>query len=104
MQLKIREKQLIIRRALRWASQNAKVPIFITQIDVGPDMATGTLLIDGVKHGMFAASIVDKVLQKQKVRTLSEDPSAKYLFSQSQLDRFNLKIPETIRRDSEIVE
>jgi hypothetical protein len=44
------------------------------------------------------------VLQNKKVKKYSEDSEGKYIFSQSQLNRFNLKLPKTIWEYSEIVE
>lgn len=97
-------KSVDYKSVLNWTSNNSKLPVFIVQKDVGPGMATGALLLDGVRHGELAASIVEKVLQNKKVNPSSEDLDGRFIVSQSQLDRFHLKLPESMEGNMEIVE
>ena len=81
---------------LGWISHNAQVPFFIVQKDVGPGLATGALLIDGVNHGALAASVAQNLLQGAKIGPVMEDQEGKYVFSRSQFKRFQLPIPQAL--------
>ncbi len=96
-------KSIDYMKVLSWTSKNSKLPVFIVQKDVGPGMATGALLIDGIIHGKLAADMVNKTIHKQRVPQFVEDVEGKYIFSRNQLKKFNLNLPESIKKQSKMV-
>ncbi len=88
---------------LQWTSKNTPIPLFGTLAFHPSDEGTvGALVIVGEKHGMLAADIAKKILQGTPPNKIypSMDSVGQLIFNQKQLNRYNIKLPETIKMKS----
>ncbi|TFW27977.1 ABC transporter substrate-binding protein [Duganella callida] len=92
---------------MRWTSANASVPMFaFWDFMVGPDLATGGLVLSGRDQGAAAADIALKILGGAAPKTIypvTADRGA-FLFSRKQLRRWNLTLPPEIAAQSKFTD
>jgi len=85
---------------LEWTSANSPVPVFcFWEFTVGKGMAIGGLVLDGHDQGMQAASLINTILAGTLPRTLSPRAALRgeYVFSKSELARWQLTVPDKWR-------
>lgn len=85
---------------LAWTSANSPLPLFcFWEFTVGKGMAIGGLVLDGNDQGHQAASLINSILAGTLPRTLSPRAALRgeYVFSKSELARWQLTVPDKWR-------
>jgi len=85
---------------LEWTSANSPVPLFcFWEFTVGKGMAVGGLVLDGHDQGLQAASFINSILAGKLPRTISPRAALRgeYVFSKSELARWQLTLPDKWR-------
>lgn len=86
---------------LRWSSMHTKIPILGSQeLMVTDDGALGAFVIVGEKHGQLAAEMASQILEQGKIPLYIMHQETRILFNQKQLKRFNITLPEGLKRIS----
>lgn len=84
---------------LLWTAQNANLPIFaLWDFAIGKDKAIGGLALRSFDQGEAAAGLIEKILSgisPDKLRPITAT-RGKYIFSRSEVERYNIKLPEHI--------
>lgn len=91
----------------RWSSLNAELPIFACwRYSIGKDMVAGGLVLSGDDQGKNSAEIVNYFLRHQQFPNPSivTPKQGRYLFSKTQVNRWNLKLPIDIEKHVEWIE
>lgn len=93
-----------IEDAVEWTSSNSPVPVFSNhEYAVGPKGAVGSFSIYGEAHGKLAGEIALEILKGKVIPKNIKpktDREGKFYFSKNQLQRFNLKLPEEIKKQT----
>lgn len=87
-------------QVIKWSSQNTPVPPFgFWDFAIGKDKAIGGLVHFGFEQGKTAAEMAKKILsanlQPYQIGTVTAEKGG-YLFSRTELQKYNLKLPEKI--------
>lgn len=85
---------------LEWTSRHSPVPVFcFWEFTVGKGMAIGGLVLDGHDQGIQAASLINTILAGTLPRTISPRAALRgeYVFSKSELARWQLTVPDKWR-------
>ncbi|TNH93154.1 ABC transporter substrate-binding protein [Aeromonas sobria] len=85
---------------LAWTSANSPLPLFcFWEFSVGKGMAIGGLVLDGNDQGHQAAALINSILAGTLPRTLSPRAALRgeYVFSKSELARWQLTVPDKWR-------
>ncbi|MGL5496947.1 MAG: hypothetical protein ACRDCQ_08240, partial [Aeromonas sobria] len=85
---------------LAWTSANSPLPLFcFWEFTVGKGMAIGGLVLDGHDQGIQAASLINTILSGTLPRTISPRAALRgeYVFSKSELARWQLTVPDKWR-------
>ncbi|PKQ81016.1 hypothetical protein CJP16_05470 [Aeromonas sobria] len=85
---------------LAWTSANSPLPLFcFWEFSVGKGMAIGGLVLDGNDQGHQAAALINSILAGTLPRTLSPRAALRgeYVFSKSELARWQLTVPNKWR-------
>jgi ABC-type uncharacterized transport system substrate-binding protein len=85
---------------LAWSSANSPLPLFcFWEFSVGKGMAIGGLVLDGNDQGLQAAFLINSILAGTLPRTLPPRAALRgeYIFSKSQLARWQLTVPDKWR-------
>ena len=88
-----------VRTVGEWTGKHSEIPVFsFWRYGVKKGMAIGGLVMSGEAQGEEAATIVNQFLANKKfTRPLIRTPSrGKYVFSRSELKRWNIKLPTDI--------
>lgn len=89
----------------QWTSKNSKIPVFaFWRYSVGKNKAIGGFVNSGYKQGELAAGIAEEILHSGNIPFVEVSAAGEYLFSQSELERWGLKLPDNIRTRAEIIE
>ncbi|WP_415904283.1 ABC transporter substrate-binding protein [Neptuniibacter sp. QD48_55] len=91
----------------RWSSKHSELPIFACwRYSIGKDMVAGGLVLSGNDQGKNSAEIVNYFLRHQQFPNPSiiTPKQGRYLFSKTQVDRWNLKLPTDIEKHVEWIE
>ncbi len=93
---------------IQWTSKHTPIPIFaFWDFAVGREKAIGGLVLHGATQGAEAGRLANKILGERvspsKIIIRIGD-KGKYLFSRSQLEKYNLTLPEGISRKAEFVD
>lgn len=94
-------------RIMEWTAAHTPVPPFaFWDFSVGPDMAIGGYVLFGEEQGRLAGQLVLKVLSGVVPGTIAPltAPKGKFLFSRSQMQKWQISLPRHIREQSEFVE
>lgn len=90
---------------LEWASEHSPVPLFtFWSHRIGHGKTVGGLVISGYEQGKSAAMKVHSILDKEVYPLVEVSKIGEPIFSESQLSRWNIELPEFIRNRSQIVE
>lgn len=87
-------------QVIEWTSKNSPIPLFaFWSFAVGKDKAIGGHVLDGYEHGLEAAYIAKHYLDNGEFKNIGSKKGSRgsYIFSSSELQRWNLKIPKQIR-------
>ncbi len=88
-----------------WTSKHSKLPIFsFWENETGKGKAIGGLVMAGYEHGRTTAEIVNEILSSRTIPPIKLPKKGKFIFSQSELERWNIQLPENIKKRSELVE
>ncbi|MFM5035984.1 ABC transporter substrate-binding protein [Aeromonas veronii] len=93
-------KHVSEKTVLEWTSANTPVPLFcFWEFTVGKGMAIGGLVLDGHDQGIQAASLINTILAGTLPRTISPRAALRgeYVFSKSELARWQLTVPDKWR-------
>ncbi len=86
---------------IEWTANNSPNPIFgFWDFSIGKGKAIGGYVLAGRTFGIKAGNIVNKVLKGEKPKNIVpvyEDEGV-FLFNKSQLEKWNLKLPENIAK------
>ncbi|WAG12158.1 hypothetical protein NRZ32_03205 [Aeromonas dhakensis] len=88
------------RQVLEWTSANSPVPLFcFWEFTVGKGKAIGGLVLDGHDQGAKAAELVNAILEGAQPKTLAPRAALRgeYVFSKSELARWQLTLPDKWR-------
>lgn len=83
----------------RWTGKNSKIPVFsFWKYSVGAGMSIGGVVMSGADQGNGAAEITNAFLQNNRfVEPLIRRPQqGYYMFSRSELERWQINLPEDI--------
>lgn len=92
---------------LSWTSENTSVPAFsFWDFAVGKGKGIGGLVIFGEEQGQLAAGMVKKILSGAKPSEITPIIAKKgrYYFSQAELDKWQLTLPEAIKAKATIID
>jgi len=93
---------------VRWMSQFSPLPLFSFYEDsVGPQLAVGGWVISGFDMGVAAGQLALELLEgssPEQQRFPIFFDQATYLFSQTQLDRWQIRLPDAIRAQAQFAE
>ena len=87
-------------QVLAWASAHSPVPLFcFWEFSVGKGRAIGGLVLDGRDQGAKAAELVNAILAGAQPKTLAPRAALRgeYVFSESELVRWRLTLPDKWR-------
>ena len=95
---------MAFKKVVAWTCANADVPVFSHQdYTVGKDGVTGAYVVWGKTHGAQAGNIARKILYQGlvpgKIHPVA-DKNGQFFFNQKNLTRFNLTLPESIKRNA----
>ncbi|WP_319760861.1 ABC transporter substrate binding protein [Maridesulfovibrio sp.] len=93
-------------KVLCWTSENSPVPVFaFWKMSVGEGRAVGGLVLSGEAQGRAAAEIVLKIIGGKPVNSIAPviPEQGSFIFSQSELDRWKIRLPRDIRKRAHIV-
>lgn len=82
---------------LAWSSANSQLPIFaLWDFAVGQDKTIGGLVLESYQQGLEASKLVEKILSGTAPQQLFPTTSVPgvYMFSRTQLARFNITLPQ----------
>ncbi len=88
------------RQVLEWTSAHSPVPLFcFWEFTVGKGKAIGGLVLDGRDQGAKAAELVNAILAGAQPKTLAPRAALRgeYVFSKSELARWQLTLPDKWR-------
>lgn len=99
-------KNVDAEKVINWTSQHSKLPLFaFWDFAIGKNRATGGLVLTGYSQGKAASEIAQKLIANTNLIPSSIFPvylqEGIYLFSKSELKRFNLNIPNEIKNESQ---
>ncbi|WP_260750764.1 ABC transporter substrate-binding protein [Aeromonas dhakensis] len=87
-------------QVLEWTSAHSPVPLFcFWEFTVGKGKAIGGLVLDGHDQGAKAAELVNAILEGAQPKTLAPRAALRgeYVFSKSELARWQLTLPDKWR-------
>lgn len=86
---------------LSWTSRNSPLPLFgFWEMSVGAGKALGGLVLSGVEQGKEAAKIIDDILTGKlasEIRPVIAE-KGRFIFSLSEVNKWELTIPESISK------
>lgn len=91
---------------LEWTSKNSPVPVFaFWEMSVGKGKAVGGMVLSGEEQGRAAAKMVLDILGGASINTIQPIIFAQgdFVFSQSELDRWKIRLPEYIKKQARIL-
>ncbi|MGH1349788.1 MAG: ABC transporter substrate-binding protein [Methyloligellaceae bacterium] len=88
----------------RWTSAKSEIPVFgFWSIAVGKGKAIGGIVLDGYNQGFAAAQMVNEVIAGKKPPVLRSSKGL-YLYSRSELERWNIKLPLALEKKATFVD
>lgn len=94
-------------RVLQWTHENTQAPLFaFWDFAVGAQKTAGGLVLSGEKQGVMAGRIANRVLDGTPPEKIFPKTSqqGRYLFSQSQITRYDLKLPDSLKPLTTIIQ
>ena len=89
---------------MSWTNQHSELPLFaLWKFSVGKGKTSGGIVLDGYQMGKAAAQITEDVISG-KNPLVRINTKGLPMFSKYELNRWNLKLPETLRKSSILVE
>jgi len=86
---------------LAWSSKHTKIPLFGSQESmVHDDGVLGAIVIVGEKHGQLAAEMASQILEGGKIPLHIMHKDAEILLNKRQLEKFNIVLPDSVRKFS----
>ncbi|WED23826.1 hypothetical protein L3Q72_21575 [Vibrio sp. JC009] len=90
---------------LQWASENSPIPLFtFWSHRIGHGKTIGGLVLSGYEHGKIAAKMVNSILETGKYPLIGISKIGEPIFSESQLSRWGIDLPDYIRKRSQMVD
>ncbi|NDV21735.1 ABC transporter substrate-binding protein [Desulfovibrio sp. JC022] len=92
---------------LGWTSKKSPVPVFaFWEMSVGKGKAVGGMVLSGEEQGFAAAKMVMSILDGIPVNSIKPIMPAQgeFVFSQSELDRWKIRLPQYIKKQARMVE
>ncbi|MCX4026177.1 sugar ABC transporter [Endozoicomonas sp. SM1973] len=92
---------------INWLSTNTPLPLFaFWDFSVGKDKAIGGLVMTGKSQGLAAAKIAKKILNGTKPENILPQisPKGEFIYSKSQLAKWNITLPDSIRQNTTFIE
>ncbi|MBW3695867.1 hypothetical protein EK599_09180 [Vibrio sp. T187] len=87
----------------RWTSSNTPVPLYaFWNYSVGEGKAIGGLAISAVEQGIEAAKQVQRYVDSGIMPVITTPKKGALVFSESELDRWKIKVPQEILMRSEL--
>ena len=85
---------------VEWTSANSAIPVFSNQdYTVSSKGVVGAYVIYGESHGRLAGEMALDILEKKSQKIgMKTDREGKLYFNQEQLDRFEVKLPDDIKK------
>ncbi|MDN3682566.1 hypothetical protein QWZ04_19855 [Vibrio tapetis subsp. quintayensis] len=88
-----------------WTSQNSDLPLFaFWAYSVGKKKAVGGLSISATQQGIVAAQLVNQYFQDHTMPMITTPEKGAFVFSQSELDRWNLHLPAEIHSKARMLD
>jgi ABC-type uncharacterized transport system substrate-binding protein len=92
---------------LHWVANNSPVPVFaFWDFTVGKGKAAGGYVLFGKEQGTAAAGLVVEMLKKKSNDIIPPimGEKGRYLFSNAQLAKWNIQLPETIKQSATLID
>lgn len=84
---------------LAWTSENTPVPPFcLWTFAVGENKTIGGLLVDGYNQGQLAAGLLKRMLNGERAIEPIVGDTGSWMFSKSQAKKWNLNIPDDLKK------
>ncbi|RDE18896.1 sugar ABC transporter [Motiliproteus coralliicola] len=92
-------------QVINWTSEASPLPLFaFWRFAVGPQMTIGGLVLDGYSQGSEAASIAREVLEGGNLPVIPQSSGeGRFVFSRSQLQRWQLALPPSVAEQAVLV-
>lgn len=92
-------------QVIQWSSEHSPLPMFaFWEFAVGSRMAIGGLVLDGYSQGLEAALIARKVLSGGRLPLIPKSSGeGRFVFSRSQLQRWQLVLPAAVAERAKLV-
>lgn len=92
-------------RVSEWTSENSELPLFaFWAYSVGKKKAVGGLSISATQQGIVAAQLVNQYFQDHTMPMITTPEKGAFVFSQSELDRWNLHLPAEIHSKARMLD
>ncbi|WP_373682459.1 ABC transporter substrate-binding protein [Desulfovibrio sp. JC010] len=91
---------------LKWTSANSTVPVFaFWEMSVGKGKAVGGMVLSGEVQGRAAGKMVQKIIDGTPVESITPviPTQGEFVFSQSELDRWKIRLPRYIKKQARIL-
>ncbi|CCN70167.1 ABC transporter substrate-binding protein [Vibrio nigripulchritudo] len=86
-----------------WTSENSPLPIFaFWSYSVGPGKAIGGLSISALEQGIEVAKLINQFNEKGNMPTITTPKKGAFIFSQTELERWQLQVPSDIEKNAEM--
>lgn len=97
--------QIPVTKVSEWTSANSKLPVFSFWLnEAGKGKAIGGLVMTGLEHGASAADIVNIILSTSRIPSIKRPHRGKLIFSQHELSRWGITLPDYLRKRSDLIE
>lgn len=99
-------KHVPLKTTSQWTSKHAQLPVFgFWRFSVGDEKGVGGLVLSGQDQGKQTAKIVNHLLRTGEfaVPRIITPTQGQYLFSKTQLKRWNIELPDFIAKQAEWV-
>lgn len=102
-------KNIDAEKVIYWSSHNTKVPLFaFWDFAVGKNKTLGGLVLTGYAQGKAAAEITEKLAENPSLIPNEIFPiylqEGIFLFSNHELSKYNLTLPDIIKKESKFVD
>ncbi|WP_394201745.1 ABC transporter substrate-binding protein [Shewanella waksmanii] len=88
----------------QWTSAHSPVPLFaFWDYSIGKDKAIGGLTINGYQQGAEAANKANHFFKYGSLPSISTPNRGELVYSQAQLDKWQISLPENIKRRAKLV-
>ncbi len=99
-----RKRHVPSSRLVQWTSLKSEVPVFgFWSIAVGKGKAIGGIVLDGYNQGAVAAQMINEIVEGKRP-AIRVSTKGLYLYSRTELKRWNIKLPLALEKKATFVD